>query len=170
MDDAVSRAIEQLGPATLRAVEISGSAHAGRGWAAYESWRYPDFDLCQPLATHGRQFDVAIAEQVLEHVPDPAMAMANLTALVRPGGWVVVTTPFLVRLHHEPDDYWRFSPSGLRRLAENQGLRVVELGQWGNASALRGNLRSWAVYRRWHSLANDPDLPLVVWMICCKAP
>jgi hypothetical protein len=34
---------------------------------------------------------------------------------------------------------------------------------WGNRDAVLGNFDRWAGYRRWHSLRNEPDLPLQVW-------
>ena len=35
--------------------------------------------------------------------------------------------PFLYYLHGAPDDYFRFTAYGLRRLAEDAGLEVVEI-------------------------------------------
>ena len=75
----------------------------------------PDFDLCAPIAVE-RQFDVVICEQVLEHVVDPWGAAANLRELTTPGGHVIVSTPFLIKVHELPSfelrDYWRFTPRG----------------------------------------------------------
>jgi ubiquinone/menaquinone biosynthesis C-methylase UbiE len=38
-------------------------------------------------------FDVARAERVLQHVPDPAAAVAEMLRVIRPGGQVLVTDP-----------------------------------------------------------------------------
>ncbi len=40
------------------------------------------------------QYDVAIAQEVLEHVPDPAAVLRALEARVRDGGYVYATVPF----------------------------------------------------------------------------
>ena len=61
---------------------------------------YPEFDLCAP--TPQDTYDVVICEQVLEHVIDPFDAARNLRALCKPGGHVVVTTPFLIKVHELP--------------------------------------------------------------------
>jgi SAM-dependent methyltransferase len=147
-------------------VEISGGAHERRGWASYTRLDYPDFDLCAPLEGRG-SFDVVICEQVLEHVPDPFAAARNLRGLCAPGGHVVVSTPFLVRVHELPEyrmgDYWRFTPRGLRTLLESAGLEVQTVGAWGNRGGVLGNFDRWARYRPWHSLRNEPDLPVQVW-------
>jgi SAM-dependent methyltransferase len=150
----------------LRAAEISGSAHALRPWRSYVSLDYPEFDLCAPLEGRER-FDVVICEQVLEHVLNPDAAAANLRGLCVPGGNVIVSTPFLIRVHELPaygmPDLWRFTPGGLRVLLERAGLTVDSVHAWGNRRCVAGNLDRWPAYRRWLSLRDEPDLPVQVW-------
>jgi SAM-dependent methyltransferase len=166
MNRAADRRIASLDPTRCTAVEISGDNHAGRPWKEYTSLNFPDFDLCAPLSDE-RDFDVVICEQVLEHVPDPSAAAANLRHLCAPGGQVIVSTPFLVKVHELPEygmlDYWRFTPRGLRLLLERAGLVVDEMGAWGNRQCVAGNIRVWSAYRPWHSLHNEPDVPVQVW-------
>ncbi len=166
LNDAVARHLESLGPASLSAAEISGDTHAGRGWSAFTSLDYPAFDLRAPVPESLR-FDVVICEQVLEHVDDPFGAAANLRALCEPGGHVVVSTPFLIKVHELPEygmrDYWRFTPRGLRTLLEAAGLTVEQVGEWGNRDCVIGNLERWPAYRRRHSLRNEPEIPVQVW-------
>jgi SAM-dependent methyltransferase len=166
LNGAVDSYLASLGASTLSAAEISGEAHAGRGWREYASLMYPGFDICAPVAEPGR-FDVVLCEQVLEHVPDPWAAAANLRELCAPGGHVVVSTPFLIRIHELPAfdmrDYWRFTPRGLRTLLEAVGLEVTEVSSWGNRDCVVGNFDRWPAYRLWHSLRDEPDLPVQVW-------
>ncbi len=166
LNEAVSRHIASLDPSRRTAVEISGDAQARHGWESFTSLNYPEFDLCAPLVER-QTFDVVICEQVIEHVLDPVAAVANLRGLCTPGGHVIVSTPFLIRVHELPmfgmHDYWRFTPRGLRTLLERSGLVVDAVGSWGNRSCVAGNLDRWPAYRRWHSLRNEPDLPVQVW-------
>jgi SAM-dependent methyltransferase len=166
MNHAADARIEALDPATRTAVEISGASHAGRAWKEYVTLDYPEFDICAPL-TEERRFDVVICEQVLEHVVDPWLAAENLRGLCAPDGLVIVSTPFLIKVHELPDlgmfDYWRFTPRGLRVLLERAGLEVEAVESWGNRQSLVGNLRTWSAYRRWHSLHDEPEVPLQVW-------
>jgi SAM-dependent methyltransferase len=166
MNHAADARIEALDPTTHSAVEISGASHAGRAWKEYVTLDYPDFDICAPL-TEERRFDVVICEQVLEHVEDPCAAAENLRDLCVPDGLVIVSTPFLIKVHELPElgmfDYWRFTPRGLRLLLERAGLEVESVGSWGNRQALVGNIRTWSARRPWHSLRNEPDVPLQVW-------
>lgn len=167
MNRAADERIERLGPAGCEAAEISGANHADKPWKRYESLDYPQFDLCAPLDPERGTYDVVICEQVLEHVVDPAAAAANLRGLCRPGGLVIVSTPFLIKVHELPEygmhDYWRFTPRGLRLLLENAGLEVERVEAWGNRQCVVGNLGAWSARRPWHSMRNEPDLPVQVW-------
>jgi SAM-dependent methyltransferase len=166
LNRAVDAHIASLGPTSLSAAEISGESHAGKPWSEYTSLNYPDFDLCAPI-TIERRFDVVICEQVLEHVADPWGAAANLRELTTPGGHLIVSTPFLIKVHELPRfdlrDYWRFTPRGLRTLLLSAGLEVERIDAWGNRRCVTGNLRRWSAPRPWHSLRNDPDLAVQVW-------
>jgi len=50
----------------------------------------------------GEQYDIVVALDVIEHLPDPASALARLASFLRPGGLAVIGTPdrrsFLYRL------------------------------------------------------------------------
>jgi SAM-dependent methyltransferase len=166
LNRSVDEHLTGLGPRGLRAAEISGSGHADRPWASYASLNFPEFDICAPLEEPER-FDVVICEQVLEHVLDPCAAARNLRGLCVEGGHVVVSTPFLVRVHELPaygmPDLWRFTPRGLRVLLERAGLVVDSVQSWGNRSCVTGNFDRWPSYRRWQSLRSEPDLLVQVW-------
>jgi SAM-dependent methyltransferase len=166
LNEAVRAHIVSLDPPSRTAVEISGDAQAGHAWRSFTSLNLPGFDLCAPLEGRGT-FDVVICEQVIEHVVDPVLAAENLRGLCSPGGHVIVSTPFLIRVHELPmygmRDYWRFTPRGLGMLLERAGLTVQTVGSWGNRRCVTGNTDRWPAYRRWHSLRNEPDLPVQVW-------
>lgn len=165
MNDMVEARIREFDPSTKTACEISGDLHAGRPWREYAERSYPEFDLCAPL-TEQRRFDVVICEQVIEHVEDPWAAAENLKALCVPGGELIISTPFLIKIHEHwgMRDYWRFSPRGLQTLLERVGFEVEQLGSWGNRECVIGNLGRWSRYRAsLHSLRNEPEFPVQVW-------
>lgn len=164
MSRDINAYLRGLAPSDYDAVEVSGSLHADLGWKSYTSLQFPEFDLCADQTVE-RSYDVVICEQVLEHVSDLQKAVANLRALCRVGGRVLVSTPFLVKIHGHPDDFWRLTPSGVRVLLEGAGLQVDSVDAWGNRRCVRKNLGNWAPYRRWRSLRNEPDFPMVVWAI-----
>ena len=163
MNEEISRIVAGLSPAECAAVEISGSLHADRPWRSYDRLSYPTFDICSSVPD--RTFDVVLCEQVLEHVRDPWAAVRTLNDLCRPGGHVIVSTPFLVKIHNEPADYWRFTVPGLRLLLESAGLDVLSAHSWGNRACVRANFRHWVRRRPWQSMRNEEDFPIVVWAL-----
>lgn len=153
-----------LPPSTTDVIEVSGNLRENLPWKSYRSFSYPAFDICAPSGPSD-DADLVVCEQVLEHVRQPHLAVRNLARLVHPDGLVLVSTPFLVRLHEHPEDHWRFTPSGLRLLLQGGGLEVEWVRSWGNRRCVNGNLRKWAAYRPWRSLRNEEELPLVVWAL-----
>lgn len=71
------------------------------------------------------RFDVVFNHTTLEHIFDVRKAFANLCTLSRDS--VLVIVPFAQAQHESDDwkDYWRFTPTCLRTLYEENGLCVV---------------------------------------------
>lgn len=56
---------------------------------------------------------------VLEHCRKPWVMAANIESMMESGGTLFVTVPFIWRVHGYPDDYWRFTISGVKSLFSN---------------------------------------------------
>ena len=101
--------------------------------------------------------DVVLCTEALEHVPEPAVFLAEAYRCLKPGGRLLLTVPFAARWHFIPHDYWRFTPSGLqrqlsaagftsRRLRERNALTVAATRSWPcycRCSCLNGRARSY---------------------------
>ena len=168
MNGEISKVVAALSPGECDAVEISGSLHSSRPWRSYERLSYPEFDICTSVPE--RTFDVVICEQVLEHVRDPWAAARTLRSLCRPGGHLIVSTPFLIKIHDEPADYWRFTVAGLRLLLEAADLEVLSVSSWGNRACVRANFSHWVGRRPWQSMRNEELFPVVVWAVARRRP
>lgn len=84
-----------------------------------------------------RLFDCVVANDVIEHVPDPRRTIAEFASLVRPGGLLYIGTadsepvrmdelePHLMRLH-QPFHRVIVTEPSLHRLAAETGYAVVE--------------------------------------------
>lgn len=72
-------------------------------------------------------FDTLLCTAVLEHLEEPARALAEAHRVLRPGGAAIYTVPFIWHLHEEPRDFFRYSKHGLRYLFEQAGLEIQEL-------------------------------------------
>ena len=55
-----------------------------------------------------------ITESTLEHIPDAEMVIQEISRLVKPGGYVFVSIPFMMPFHASPSDYIRLTSEGLK--------------------------------------------------------
>jgi SAM-dependent methyltransferase len=172
MNQETKRLIDSLNPGSLKVLEISG-----RYWdqpnlfREYPGVYFPEFDICSQ--TLAEKFDLIIAEQVFEHLLWPFRAAKNVHAMLRPGGYFLITTPFSVRIHNAPTDCSRWSEVGIKYFLADCGfpLEEIQTGSWGNRACVRAHLKDWwYIYQSWrHSLENEPDYPLSVWALARKS-
>ena len=67
-------------------------------------------------------FDVVITTEMMEHVPDWPSAWAELMAVLRPGGLLILSTRSPgFPLHSYPGDFWRFTADDIRGILEEVG-------------------------------------------------
>jgi len=64
----------------------------------------------------GIRFGTIFCLSVLEHCEQPFKMAENLTALMMPKGKICLSVPFSWKIHGYPSDYWRFTPSGVKKL------------------------------------------------------
>ncbi len=69
-------------------------------------------DLEQPLPD-GFRFDHIDLVSVMEHCKRPWKMAANLEKALVPGGTILLSVPFVWRVHAYPSDYWRITPATL---------------------------------------------------------
>ena len=73
------------------------------------------------------RFDKILLRCVLEHVKDPDKVLMEASRVLNHTGKMVIEVPFINPLHGAPEDYFRFSPDGLRKLVEEHGLIVDKI-------------------------------------------
>ncbi|MFT6109657.1 MAG: ubiquinone/menaquinone biosynthesis C-methylase UbiE [Planctomycetota bacterium] len=86
--------------------------------------------------------DTVLSTEVLEHVPDPRSLVTEMARVLKPGGHLLLTVPFIQPLHELPSDYYRFTPSSLRLFAEGAGLVVESITPRGNFASANGAMLS----------------------------
>jgi SAM-dependent methyltransferase len=77
--------------------------------------------------------DCAIATEVFEHCPDPELIMKEIYRVLKPGGLIFFTVPFLWPLHTVPYDEYRYTPFALERHLNNarfEQIKLSALGGW----------------------------------------
>jgi SAM-dependent methyltransferase len=167
MNDTTADWISILNPSTLNALEISGDQWSSFPWKSYRSVGLPEFDIVYNTLGDAR-FEIIIVEQVLEHVKYPHRAVRNIYRMLVPGGYALVTLPFLVKVHNNPIDCSRWTEGGLVYFLEEAGFdpAAIRTGSWGNRACLVANLDAFVHYQPGiHSLENEPEFPVVVWAL-----
>jgi len=104
-------------------------------------------------------YDTVLCSEVLEHVSHPIAAVNEFVRVLRPGGTLIVTVPFLGRLHEEPNDFQRFTEHGLRLLLSDAGFEVELVIPTGSVASFLGHqVSSVIVLPTW-------GVPIIRWPI-----
>lgn len=77
------------------------------------------------------EFDSVVAFEVFEHVFEPDVVIPEIYRVMKQGGSLMVTTPFVWPEHEEPYDYARYSTFGLKHLFEKHGFKVDKVSRVG---------------------------------------
>jgi SAM-dependent methyltransferase len=98
--------------------------------------------------------DSVVLTEVLEHCPDPECVLREIARVLKAGGFMFLTVPFIWPIHTVPNDEFRFTPFALRRLLEKSGFQnpvieatggrhavlAITLGLWVRRRALTSRI------------------------------
>jgi SAM-dependent methyltransferase len=91
-------------------------------------------------------FDCVVCTEVLEHLEGPARAVMETARVLRPGGCLLLSAPFMWPVHERPRDFFRFTRYGLESLLAAGGLEVTASVQRGGFWSVMVQLAS----DHWH--------------------
>ncbi|MFA6970102.1 MAG: class I SAM-dependent methyltransferase [Gallionella sp.] len=80
----------------------------------------------QSIPAEDNSFDGLLSTQTLEHVPNPDVIVAEWARVLKDGGMLLITMPFMWPEHEMPYDFQRYSSGGLRLVLEKSGFEIVE--------------------------------------------
>jgi SAM-dependent methyltransferase len=122
-------------------LDIGGGREAphDQAWSA-NPWRirvdismthHPDVVAdASALPVKDGSIDAIVMSQLLEHVAEPALVIADAFRVLRPGGTLHGSVPFLFPVHGDPHDYFRYTAEGLRYLLRR--FHVINVNPLGN--------------------------------------
>jgi SAM-dependent methyltransferase len=99
------------------------------------AWDYKRIDIvadlgCLPFRRD--TFDAILCTQALEHVRDLAPVLRDMATVLKPGGRLYASVPFLGDpIHQAPYDYFRYTHYGMRGILKQAGftpLSILPLG------------------------------------------
>ena len=82
--------------------------------------------------------EAILSSQVIEHLPDPQMAIAEAARVLRPAGLLFLSWPYLYPIHAPPWDFARLSEFAMDRMLAAHGLELVERRRLGGFWYLLG--------------------------------
>jgi len=80
--------------------------------------------------------DVILFSEVIEHLPDHRLAMDEITRVLKDGGFLIITWPFMFSMHELPWDYYRITEYGMKKLSDDAGLHLLRLYRRGGVFSL----------------------------------
>lgn len=102
-------------------------------------------DLTQPLPFDDNYADTVLAFQVLEHLSEPQAFLCECHRILRPGGTLLMGTPFMWRIHEAPHDYFRYTRYGLEHLLQKARFQDIVI------EPFTGFWQMWTLKFNYHS-------------------
>lgn len=97
-------------------------------------------DISKPLPFESESFDTILSSDVLEHIYNPIDALNEMVRILKPGGFLLVNTPFEYWMHETPFDYYRYTEFLYRRYAsENGQIECVNVEKIGSGLDVIGD-------------------------------
>ncbi len=109
----------------------------------------------EPLPFESNFIDTVLSTQVLEHTNEPDNYINEISRVLKPGGYLILTCPGSYMLHEEPNDFFRYTKYGIEYLVEKHGLEIVRLDTAGGAWRLMGQ-----IFLNHKTFANKITIPI----------
>lgn len=92
--------------------------------------------------------DSAMLTEVLEHCPDAEQVLTEVNRVLRPGGFLFLTVPFIWPIHEVPYDEYRYTPYSLGRILKASGFVNARIEGTGGRHAMLAVILGLWVRRR----------------------
>lgn len=104
---------------------------------------------------------------VLEHLPDPTLALKEARRITRKGGYFIGLTVQNYRLHDMPHDYFRYTRFGLKELLTRSGFKIIKITPLGNYPVLISQYFNVFILYKTKALINNKAafLPIAVLLL-----
>lgn len=89
-----------------------------------------------PWPFSASHFDQVLAFNIMEHLSEPAQVIKEAVRVLAKGGRLIGGVPFLVNVHADPYDYWRFTDESLKKIFHEAGLSSWEIKPIGRGPFL----------------------------------
>lgn len=101
-----------------------------------KEWAYGELDFeCDitNIPAENEFFGAVLCTEVLEHVPNPVLAVKELSRITKPGGKIIITAPVCSIPHQTPYYFYNgFSEYWYKECAKVNNLEIVSIEKNGN--------------------------------------
>lgn len=80
--------------------------------------------------------DIIIMGEILEHVPEPVLVLKEAYRLLKPGGLVLATVPFMYPVHADPFDFGRYTDYFWQKTSKQIGFAEIKTEKHGGMFAV----------------------------------
>lgn len=84
-------------------------------------------DLNKPLPIPSSSFDHVVSFEVLEHLQEPLTMLSEAFRILKPGGSITLSVPFMWWVHEAPWDYFRYTKFGIYYIFQKAGFKDIEI-------------------------------------------
>jgi SAM-dependent methyltransferase len=113
--------------------------------------------------------DSCLFTEVLEHCPDGKAVLREIWRVLKSGGFLFLTAPFIWPIHTVPHDEYRYTPFALHRLLEETGFPAPKIEATGGRNAVLSIMLGLWVRRRpitsRQHLVSRKVLSLLLWPV-----
>ena len=88
-------------------------------------------DLNQKLKFKSNYYQNLVIFNVLEHLNNPIKSLKELNRILKKGGLLIGSTPFLYQVHGAPNDYLRFTKNYLINEFKKEKFKVIYVKELG---------------------------------------
>ncbi|MCK4666415.1 class I SAM-dependent methyltransferase [Candidatus Dependentiae bacterium] len=80
------------------------------------------------LPLKSNSIDLILNSSIIEHLENPEIAIDEIYRTLKPGGKVYVEIPFMRAYHMIPNDFQRYTISGIEKVFERHGFKMIQKG------------------------------------------
>ena len=88
-------------------------------------------DLNQKLEFKSNHYQNIVIFNVLEHLSNPTKSLKELNRILKKGGYLIGSTPFLYQVHGAPNDYLRFTKKYLIKEFKKKKFKAIYVKELG---------------------------------------
>lgn len=130
-------------------------------------------DRFKPSITHNLEeklpigkehFDNIFAFNILEHIYNHKQLIVECYRVLKKDGHIFIVVPFLVRIHADPNDFFRYSKSSLHNLLKEARFQIVSIEPLGFGPFTAGYFQVQPIIPRIMSFLLSPLLFVFIYL------